>query len=155
MTLSELNSFLRNKAIKFGLCQEWQNTIWNCELSYSELLDIYIKGFDFSLDNDWLDYEFCKREFPAEELHAHNIYIDEDVDLEGENGYYIFIGHCTGKVTFDGLYAATVYVLRDSNISVCSYGGARTLALVYDRGRILSRSDNFSHIKVLDRRNKK
>ena len=155
MTLSELNKTLRDRAIEYGLCDEWQNTIWNRLLSYEELIRIYIKGIDFSLKNDWLDYELVKREFPIDELHKQNVYIDEVVDIEGGHGYYLFLGSCIGKLTFDGLWAGSVYVMHKSNISIFAYGGAKVLARTYDDGRAISRSDAFSHVTVLNRKKKR
>ena len=156
MEISELNRILRNKAIKHGLCDEWQQKVWHRDLSYGELLGIFIKGFDFSVKEDWLDYDFCKEVFPADELHKAHIYIDEDVDLKAsEGGYYVFLGKCRGRLVADGLVALTVYVRHGSRMDVVADDGAKVFVTCYDAGEASCVSDGWSFIRKYDKTNKK
>ena len=150
MEISEINRILRNKAVKTWLCEEWQQTVWNRELSYGELLDIFIRGFDFSVKYDWLDYDFCKEVFPQEELHGHHIYVDEDVDIEGESGYYVFLGDCRGRLVLDGLKATTVYIRHTSHVDIVATGGARVSVRYYDGSTGNVHSDEFSRVKQIN-----
>lgn len=156
MEISELNRILRNKAIKHGLCEEWQQNVWNRDLSYRELLGIFIKGFDFSVKEDWLDYDFIKEVFPADELHASHIYIDEEVDLKAsESGYYVFLGKCRGRLVADGLVALTVYVRHHSSMNVLAADGAKVFVTCYDEGSASCESDGWSVIRKYDKTIKK
>lgn len=156
MEISELNRILRNKAVKHGLCDEWQQKIWNRDLSYSELLGIFIKGFDFSVKEDWLDYDFCKEVFPADELHKAHIYIDEEVDLSAsESGYYVFLGKCRGRLAAGGLVAVTAYLRHQSSIDVLAADGAKVFVTCYDESNASCGSDGWSVIKKYDKTNKK
>lgn len=155
MELSELNLILRNKAIEFGLCNDWQTKIWNKVLSYQDLIAIYIRGFDFSVDNDWIDYEFIKKVFPIEELHKGNIYLDEKVNItDGGNGYYVFLGNCEAEVSIDGIKATTIYVRHQSHVNVNASGGAKVFVTYYDQSKGKCRSDGWSACKKYDRRKK-
>lgn len=145
MEISELNRILRNKAIRYGLCEQWQNEIWNKNLSIPELLAIYIKGFDFSVKNDWLDYDFIKEVFPVEELHKAGIYIDEEVDVTADmSGYYVFLGKCTGRLTATGFVSLRVYVRHNSNINLMALDGARMIATFYENSSANGISDEYS-----------
>ena len=148
MELSELNRILRNKAIKSGLCEDWQNHIWNRDLTIPELLEIYIKGFDFSVDNDWIDYDFIKEVIPIEDLHDANIYIDEKVYLTSEaSGYFVFLGESRGSLVADGFIAVTVYCRHNSRIDVRAINGARVFVTYYDDSGGDCYQDDYSKCK--------
>lgn len=143
-----MNRVLRGKAVNAGLCDEWQTKIWNNNLSVEELLYIYKKGIDFSIKNRWFSYDLIKEAIPTEELHKANIYLNEEVDLEcSEGGYYVFIGSCNGTLVIDGMVAATVYVLDNSNVSVKACGGAKVFVSYYHESSGACLSDGFSTIK--------
>lgn len=155
MELEELNRILREKAVGAGLCEEWQSKIWNRNLSIQELLYIYKKGIDFSIKNKWFSYDFIKKSIPVKELHKSNIYLDEEVDLEcSEGGYYVFVGNCNGTLVIDGMVAATVYVLDNSNVSVKASGGARVFVSYHDESMGACLSDRQSTIKKYLRQKK-
>lgn len=154
MEISKLNKILRKKAVEHGLCEEWQKR-WSRDLSYRELLGLFIEGFDFSLKEDWLDYDFCKEAFPEEELHAMNIFINEKVNIDADkSGYYTFLGNCEGLLTVNGFLAVTVYVRHNSNIRVVATDGARVIVRVYDDAKAHCYNDDGSTNKMLDRTNK-
>ena len=155
MELSEINRVLRDKAVKAGLCDEWQSKIWNRDLSIEELLYIYKKGIDFSVKNKWFSYDFIKKAFQKDELHKANIYLDEEVDLDGsESGIYVFTGNCNGTLVIDGLVAVTVYVLDSCNVSVKASGGAKVFVSYYHDSSGSCLSDGFSTIKKYMRQKK-
>lgn len=155
MDITELNKVLREKAVEHGLCDDWQKNIWNRDLSYQELLMIFIRGFDFSVNKDWIDYGFIKEVFPEEELHKGNVYIDEKVVInEASNGYYVFLGNCEAEVYIDGFKAVTVYVRHQSKVNVNASGGAKVFVTYYDQSKGKCMSDGWSACKRYDRRKK-
>ena len=153
MDIKDINTILRTKAIKAGLCEDWQNNKWNKVLTKDELLELYIKGIDFSLKQEWFDYDFIKVAFNKEDLHRHNIYLDENVAIEdAQNGYYVFLGRCTGTLWVNGLKAVTVYVRHDSVINVEAYDGARVQVRYYDNSDGACKSDSYSRVKKIVRK---
>ena len=152
MDIKDINTILRTKAIKAGLCEDWQNNKWNKVLTKDELLELYIKGIDFSLKQEWFDYDFIKVAFNKEDLHRHNIYLDEKVAIEdAKNGYYVFLGKCTGTLWANGLKAVTVYVRHDSVINVEAFDGARVQVRYYDNSDGACKSDSYSRVKKIVR----
>lgn len=145
MDIKELNRILRNKAIKFGLCDDWQQNIWNKDLSVPELLQIYIKGFDFSVKNDWLDYDFIKEVMSKEDLHEANIFIDENLDITmTDSGYAVFLGRCGCTLNVSGMKVVTVYVRHNSNVDVNATGGAMVFVHCYDDAEAIIYNDSYS-----------
>lgn len=154
MTDRELNIALREMARNTGLCDEWYNA-WSDDSTIDECLERYVRGIDFAIKHDWPPLAFIRRHFRKEDLHRHLIYIDEEVDINGENGYYVFLGKCTGRLTIDGLYATTVYVRHESHIDVLTANGAKVFLSYYEHGDGRCEHDGWSRIMTYDRREKK
>ena len=155
MDIREINKVLREKAIQAGLCNDWQERVWNRDLTMTELLTIYKRGIDFSLKQEWFDYDFIKREFPIEELHEANIYIDEEVNIkEAESGTWVFLGKCHGSICFDDFTVGNIYLRHDTRMKVISKYMAKVFVAQYDNAEAEVHSRDGGIIKQYDRRNK-
>ena len=153
MDIHEINQILREQAIKAGLCKDWQERIWNKDLSLTQLLLIYKRGIDFSLKQEWFDYGFIKKVFPMEELHENLIYMDEEVDIrDAESGTWVFLGECTGSIVFKDFSIGNLYVRHNSEISVRSVDFAKVFISVYDEAEVTRTSIDGGIIKYYDRR---
>lgn len=114
------------------LCDKWYGE-WADDTPVDVLLSKYVKGFDFCVQNDYPPLEFIRGNFSSDDLHAHNIYLDEEVDIEAaRGGYYVFLGGCTGRLAICGMVAATVYVRHGSDIIVDAVDGAKVFVSTYD-----------------------
>jgi len=151
MENKELSISLREiaRSQKTPLCDEWYNN-WKDDTSIDELLEKYIKGFDFAVKNDYPSLEFSRKVFDKADLHRHNIFLDENVNVENaSNGYYVFLGNSSGKIIIDGFKAVTVYVRHDSSIDVRAFNGAMVTVFYYDKSTGNTVNDEFSRIKSI------
>lgn len=152
MTDRELNIALREMAWASGLCDEWYGE-WSDDDSIDLCLERYIRGFDFAVEKDYPPLDFIRRNFSIEDLHRHNIYLDEEVDIEADrSGYYVFLGNCRGRLTVDGFVAVTVYVRHTSDVSVESFNGSKVFVSYYDKSEGSCKHDGWSKCKRYDRR---
>lgn len=116
----ELSVTLRTMAReqKEPLCDKWFGE-WEDDSDIDSLLDKYVEGIDFTITNDYPPLDFIRKNFKKEDLHRHNIYIDEEVNLvESNSGVWVLLGKCTGRITFDGWAVANVYVRHESVVRV-------------------------------------
>ena len=154
MTDKELNITLREMARKAGLCDKWYEE-WKDDDSIDVCLDRYVKGFDFAVKNDYPPLDFIRDNFRKEDLHRHNIYLDEEVEIKGaRSGYYVFLGKCTGSIETHGFNVVSCYLRHDSNVDVSSLGSARVFVTYYDRSGGSTYKDEWGRIKSYDRRKK-
>lgn len=153
MTDKELNISLREMARVKGLCDEWYGQ-WNDDGTIDECLDRCVRGFDFVANNDYPPLEFSRRNFRKEDLRRHNIFLDEEVEIQGGHGFYVFAGNSRGRITFDGLIAATIYLAHDSSIEVRASGGAKVFVNLYANSSCHTTNDGWSKIKVYNRKKK-
>lgn len=154
MTDKELNIALREMARKAGLCDKWYEE-WRDDDSIDMCLYRYVKGFDFAVGNDYPPLDFIRDNFRKEDLHRHNIYLDEEVEIKGaKSGYYVFLGNCTGSIETHGFNVVSCYLRHDSRVDVSSLGSARVFVTYYDRSGGSTYKDEWGRIKSYDRRRK-
>jgi len=156
MNDKELSIVLRELACSQAtpLCSEWTEA-WKDDSAIDELLDKFVQGFDFCVKNNYPTLEFSRKHFSdkREVLHRHNIYFDEEVNIEdAESGTYIFVGDCTGTIVFKGFSVGTVFLRHNSSIKVVADDNAKVFVRMYDDSKCESENGKFAFCKVLDRR---
>lgn len=157
MNGKELSIVLRDLACsqETPLCAEWTEA-WKDDSSIDELLDKYVKGFDFCVKNNYPTLEFSRKVFTEKRdvLHRHHIFLDEGVNIEAESGTYIFVGECTGTITFKDFTVGTVYLRHTSNIKVNAFDNAKVFVTMYDDSECQTEKDSFAFCRVFNRRKK-
>ena len=156
MNGKELSIVLRELACsqKTPLCAEWTEA-WKDESNLDELLEKYVKGFDFCVKNDYPTLDFSRRNFSDKKdaLHRHNIYLDEEVDIKNAaSGIYIFLGNCTGSIVFKDFAVGTVYLRHNSNMRIESIKFAKVFVSMYDSSECKTDKDDVSYCKVFNRK---
>ena len=151
MTDKELNVVLREMARGQGLCDSWYSK-WSDDDTIDECLDRFVRGFDFCVEHDYPNLDFILRNFRKEDLHRHNIFVDEDIDLGFDgSGYIICLGDCRGHIELTGLVAVTVYLRHTSSVEVTASEGARVFITRYNESECYCIGNELSTVKVYDR----
>lgn len=156
MTNKELSIVLRELACNqpTPLCEKWTDE-WKDDAGIDDLLAKYVRGFDFCVKNDYPPLPFIRKHFKKEDLHRHDIYIDEKIDIkDADSGIYIFLGKCSGTITFKGFKAATIYTRHYSVIQVRALDCARCFVTEYDSSHAATYSDSVSKVRLYDKRKK-
>lgn len=122
---------LRTMARRDGLCDLWYKR-WKDDTDIDKLLDMYIEGIDFCIEKDYPPLVFIRENVRLSDLHRHNVYMDEDADVSGDSGTYVFLGDCKGKVVFSGFAVANVYIRHDSNVEIVCDGYSKVFVSLYD-----------------------
>lgn len=153
MEKRELSIALREMARvqKAPLCDEWYGE-WADDTDVDSLLEKYVRGFDFAVKNDYPPLDFIRRHFSSDDLHRHNIYLDEDAVIsEAHSGFYVFLGKCKCSIVVDGFKAVTVYVRHESEVDVSAINGAKVFVTYYDHSGGECSSDKWSKARRYDR----
>ena len=156
MEQKELSIALREMACKqpTPLCTEWTEQ-WKDNSNIDVLLDKYISGLDFCIKNDYPPLDFCRENFDKEDLHRHNIYLDDEIDIKNANsGTWVFIGDCEGTIRFKDFSVGTIYIRHTSNINVVCEDMAKVFVSLYDDGNAELDPMDYSVAKLYDRRKK-
>ena len=148
----ELSVTLREMARgqKEPLCDKGYGE-WEDDSDVDILLEKYIDGIDFTITNDYPPLDFIRKNFKKEDLHRHNIYIDEEVNLvESNSGVWVLLGKCTGRITFDGWAVANVYVRHESVVRVDAEDLSRVFVNVCDKAEVDMRNQYGAVIQRYD-----
>lgn len=144
---------LREEARKNELCDSWYKK-WKDELTFEELLDKFVNGQAFCAEHNFPSLDFIRRNFTLEQLHKANIYLDEEVEIEGTNGKYVFLGHCTGHIAFHGFTAASVYLRHTSDLLIHIRDNSRVFITLFDQCNCETGDDLTARLRVYERRKK-
>jgi len=153
MTQEELSFTLRDMGRSMGMCDKFYNK-WVDGISLDAMLDMYAKGFDFCCQKDFPPLDFIRRNFDREDLHRHNIFIDEEVHLKGGNGSYFFLGKCSGDVEFGDFCISDVYLRHTSSLVVHSSSFARVFITLYEDSDCRAIAEDKFNLHIYDRRKK-
>ena len=150
MDLKELNKTLRADARAKGLCDEWYGEWKEENDSLQQLIDKYIKGFDFCAENRYPSNEFIKENFPQELLRKNNILVDDTYSLLNPK-YAVILGSSKTTIRCNGYTVSTVYVFDSADVTLSAKSHAHVIVHVYGPDTRLSVIDESSN-KVLVRK---
>lgn len=133
--VQRLSDELKQRAIKFGLCELGKQE-WGHHYSLDSLIQKYVDGIEFILDHpDFMPDTFLIEKAGRAKLHAHGIYIDENVEVG--NPYQLVInGCCHGHITASGFSAPEIYLRGKSDIVIDITDGAIVHINMYDNATL-------------------
>ena len=150
--MNKLNTELRETAIEYGLCAQWQK-IWDDNKTPQELIDMWKRGIDFGIAHDYPTPTFIRENFDRDLLHDNLIYVDEHIDLDNApSGVYVLNGECSGTIHFREWSAATIYVRHNSHISIIAEDFAKIFVRLYDEAEAYVCDVGDAVVRVYERR---
>lgn len=150
--MDKLNTELRAVAIRKGLCAQWKAD-WADDKTPQELIEMYKKGIDFGIANQYPSNEYIKANFDRELLNRNLVFIDEDINLDNApSGVYILNGECSGTIRLAPWAVATLYLRHDTNVSIEAGDFARVFVRLYDNADATMNARESAIVKVYDRR---
>ena len=133
MNNKKLSEDLKQRAINLGLCSEWQKE-WTTE-DKDELCDMYVRGIDFCIVNNYPTTEYMKRNFEGV-MQKHGIYVDEKVNIDRPKlRTYVINGKSDAVLNLEDFDLCEVYVRHNSSIKVCIKDSARVFVCLFDNAK--------------------
>lgn len=157
MTREQLSVTLRELALSqpTPLCEQWTEA-WRDDTSVDELLDKFVRGQDFCIENDYPPLDFCRSHFNKKDLRCHHIFLDDNADITiSESGCYIFIGNTNARVLVDGLVSVRIYVRHSCHVDIDAINGAFVVASYHDYSSGSANSDVWAKIKKINHQKNK
>lgn len=107
---------LKQDAIEKGLCRLWQRKLTG-DLNISELSELYIKGIDFCILEDYPTLEYMRATFKGK-CEPYGIYIDDKVEELKNAPDAVFNGDCKALLEYDGFAVSRVFARHNTKASV-------------------------------------
>lgn len=138
-------SELLRDAIKSQICEEWEEKISNSG-SKKELLQMYIDGIDFCLDNNFPSNDYLKKN-GGDLLAEFGIFIDENIEVENRTKV-VLLGSCTSLISIDGYTVSQVFIKHDSSAHITVENHAFLVIDMFDNTSLNISATNESKVLV-------
>ncbi len=138
---------LRNKARKFGLCDEWFNE-WNETSSKQELIDKYIKGIDFALQHHYPSNQYIRDNFELELLRKNNILVDDERSLLNPR-VAVILGNTKAKIRVNDLSRSVIYIRDNSVVDIIAKNNSFIIVHLFDNASTIIKTEDTPNILVL------
>lgn len=111
----ELVQQLKKDGIDKGLCRLWQMKLRQ-GIDYKALIELYIRGIDFCIMNDYPTVDFIREHFKGK-CEEFGVFIDDDVEQKNAPNI-VLNGNCRAFLEYDGYSVANIYARHNTRGSV-------------------------------------
>ena len=129
-----LSHELAKQAKRNGICEDWYLALKN-EKDIDSLLDMYIKGIDFCLSNDYPSNDFISKNFKGK-METHGIHLDEVLDIVNERKI-IALGKTLGTVDINGFEVSEIFLKNNSEITILASGNSFVMVDIFDDAKVI------------------
>jgi hypothetical protein len=136
---------LANRAAVLGICKEWHDNLTGLSDRHA-MAEMYLKGIDFCLANDYPANDFIKRHF-GDVIHTHGIFVDEEMagkDLRK----CVLLGRCRGRLEQGGFGTSEVFVKHRSTVEIVARGHAFVMVDAFDNAVVNVQASDHARVCV-------
>lgn len=130
---------LRNEAIGYGLCEEWQKRFGR-NATDQEMIELYKEGIDFCINHRFPSAEYIEKNFDKELLVDNGIFVNSTLErlpmCNNDKNEYVFVGSTKAKISIKGHRVVTLWLLDDSQVDVEILDTSRASIRVYHNSKI-------------------
>ena len=126
----ELSKRLAMDAKKKGICKQWHDELEKMT-SKEAMLEMYLKGIDFCLSNDYPTNDFIRENFKGQGMEEHGIHLDEEIIVENVPKC-VCLGDTKGIVKTTKYGVCEVFAKHDSALNIIAQDNAFVMVDVFD-----------------------
>lgn len=116
-----------------GICAEWYDQLLKTK-TVEQLAEMYLKGIDFCLANDYPSNAFLKKHFRGQ-TEQFGIYLDSQFDVKNRKKI-VALGQCIGRVEVNEYSVAEVFLKHYSRITVIASDHAFVMIDLFDNAKL-------------------
>lgn len=129
----ELVQQLKEDGIAKGLCRLWQMKL-KPGLGIDSLADLYIRGIDFCIKNDYPTLDFIRENFKGK-CEEYGIYVDDMVSEKNRKNV-VLNGDCKALLEYNGIAVAHIFVRHDSQANIVTCDRSCVIIDAFDDARL-------------------
>lgn len=126
----ELIEQLKQDGIAKGLCQPWQNKLRD-GVSMKRLVDLYVRGIDFCIKNDYPTLDFIRENFKGK-CEPYGVFVDKQNLNLRELPNVVLLGGCKGTLSYGGYSVCRAFIRHQSEATIKVTGYACITIDVYE-----------------------
>jgi len=136
----ELSKELAKQAKRFNICQEWHDELKNLN-DKKAMLEMYLKGIDFCLSNDYPSNEYIRANFKGE-MEKFGVFLDDAIDLVNVDKC-VALGKTKGRIVINDFGTSEIFVKHSSELTIIAKGDSFVMVDLFD--------DAVIHVQAHDR----
>jgi hypothetical protein len=136
---------LARKAKQKGICQEWHTELKSIE-DKEKLVEMYIRGIDFCLANDYPSNDYIRKNFVGF-MEKYGVHLDEEIRILNERKV-IALGKCTGNVEVSDYTTCEVFMKHESELSIMVKDNAFVMVDLFDDSTLVIAASGNSKVVV-------
>lgn len=126
---------LAKQAKKHGICEGWYRELLETR-DTGKLIDMYLRGIDFCLSNEFPSNDFIKANF-AGEAEAHGIFVDREMLALRNPRLIVALGTSSGNILLEDYNACELYIKHKSVIELHIMGNGWAMVDLFDNSRLI------------------
>ncbi|WP_312357351.1 hypothetical protein [Empedobacter sp.] len=127
------------------ICEEWAVKMENAQ-TLDELLDMYIKGIDFSFSTEFLSNDFMRRNIKGKMEHK-GIFLDDSVDLHN-NRDIVCLGDSRLNYLADEFSVTQMYLRDNSKARLVVRDSAFVMIDIFDNVQLEIEASDKANVRV-------
>lgn len=131
---------LAKEAKRKGICQEWYSELKRLD-NKEAMLEMYMRGIDFCLSNDYPDNDFMRKNFD-EIMEKFGIFLDDSIVLVNVKKC-VALGNTKGSVEITNFGTSEIFVKHNSELTIIAKGDSFVMIDLFDNATI--------HVRAQDR----
>lgn len=116
-----------------GICEEWYFDLKN-EKDVDRMLDMYIRGIDFCLSNDYPTNDYIRANFVGRMEHK-GIHLDERLNVVNDKTV-VCLGSCFGTIETHEFTVSQVFVKHNSEVIISAHGNSFIMVDMFDNSKV-------------------
>lgn len=129
----EINKKLAQAAAVNGICAEWHERLLNTD-DIERMLDMYLKGIDFCLMNEYPANDFIRRHFKGKMEHR-GIHLDDEF-VANNVRKVVALGECKGTVVISGHSVSEIFAKHKSKLYITVTGNSFAMIDMFDNTEV-------------------
>jgi len=143
--MSRLSKELAKQAAKHGICEEWRSEL-RSQSDIDAMLDMYIKGIDFCLSNEYPTNDFIRKNFKGKMEHK-GIHLDEKASIENDKKA-VLLGDCDVMFTAKEYSVCEVFVKHNSKVRVSATDNSFTVIDMFDNSSVYVHANGNAKVRI-------
>lgn len=126
---SNVSKTLAREAKKKGICKEWHTKLKSLT-DRKAMVEMYLRGIDFCLANNYPDNDFIKANF-SDIAPQMGVFVDSEISVEN-CPKCVCLGATFGKVTINNYNVCEIFAKHNAEINIIASDNAFVMIDVFD-----------------------
>ena len=124
---------LAKKAKKNGICKPWYEELKSLQ-DKKAMIEMYLKGIDFCLANDYPGNDFIRKHFKGE-MEQFGVFLDDEINIENPRKC-VCLGNTSGRVGIDGFNVCEIFAKHSARLDIYAKDNAFVIIDVFDNSEV-------------------